>query len=805
MHQLNLDWIIKIAKDFLDQYTHIQQLIEEGEQSLLNLTEEGLQELQDKTDTLAALLQEWYDSHSQDIADQLSEAIADLNEWYTIHQNYLNNILIENIEAFNTSANAKAAETLASIPDDYTEVARSVTKLNFATSDPLYTYDRDIESTSGENWAMGTNTISIETYATHIRWNNPLIISGGNRIRMTAVRAQNTWLVSRDKTQYSSILSLVVPTNIIDFVDDGNGNCTFIAPDWAYYLFVTVVDDAPTPYYIWYKDPHNATNIIDNYMDIGAELLYKLFSDNKVDISELCYMPQYFAYNNGTISIAYDFVTYSSPFLPVGLLSYVKTNGKESDVRPVLFFSDKNISSFLDARIPNGEAFSFGWYRHYEYFTNVPPTAKYFVVQWNNTEIINDSDFEATKYLPISIYEKLTAGKFVPINELCYNPVYYSLDNGNVVQNSDHGITYSSDYIPIELLTYIQTNGKTTDVPAILFFSDKKLSSYISYVNGTIPIAYGWTMLSKYNIAIPENAKYAIIQWNSNSLIHVNNAGIQYTFNKNDVTIKDEFRYIMYSANYTDEKLCISGSNDLRNYKLIYKNIYQSAASGCSVRDPSPITVNGFTYIAHTWGFSHTNAIAIIRTKDFIRYEEMSPISVPSVSIIWAPEFFEYNGKIYIVFSGFVNNLAQTYYAEYDPINNTLGTVERLKLGAYTHIIDTFLLNTENGIIAVTKDETTKYLYVLKGNSMSDTFTTIYDDSVSTVFGNPVEGPVLNRLDNGNYRLTYQDITTPTAGTFFYSDSADLVHWSAKQPITISGSYAQAHGTIIDNNKTWQF
>ena len=29
-HDLNMDWIIKIAKDFLDQYTHIQQTIEEG-------------------------------------------------------------------------------------------------------------------------------------------------------------------------------------------------------------------------------------------------------------------------------------------------------------------------------------------------------------------------------------------------------------------------------------------------------------------------------------------------------------------------------------------------------------------------------------------------------------------------------------------------------------------------------------------------------------------------------------------------------------------------------------------------------
>ena len=29
MHNLNLDWIIKIAKDFLDQYPNIQNIIEQ--------------------------------------------------------------------------------------------------------------------------------------------------------------------------------------------------------------------------------------------------------------------------------------------------------------------------------------------------------------------------------------------------------------------------------------------------------------------------------------------------------------------------------------------------------------------------------------------------------------------------------------------------------------------------------------------------------------------------------------------------------------------------------------------------------
>lgn len=96
-HDLNLDWIIKIAKDFLDQYTHIQQIITEGETSITGLTQEGIEsitqltqeeltELQAKYDTLEALLQSWYDTHSADIATQLAQALADLTAWYNAHE-----------------------------------------------------------------------------------------------------------------------------------------------------------------------------------------------------------------------------------------------------------------------------------------------------------------------------------------------------------------------------------------------------------------------------------------------------------------------------------------------------------------------------------------------------------------------------------------------------------------------------------------------------------------------------------------------------------------------------------------------
>ena len=119
-HELNMDWIVKIAKDFLDQYTNIQQTITEG-----------LEGLDNKAEELETLLQEWYDTHSEDIANQLADALQDMNDWYAQHQGYLEQYLQDSIDDFNDAADLKASTTIASIPAEYTEVANNaLTALN---------------------------------------------------------------------------------------------------------------------------------------------------------------------------------------------------------------------------------------------------------------------------------------------------------------------------------------------------------------------------------------------------------------------------------------------------------------------------------------------------------------------------------------------------------------------------------------------------------------------------------------------------------------------------------------------------
>lgn len=95
-HSLNMDWIIKVVKEFQDNYTNIQQLIQ-------STTTEGLQELEAKKNQLELLLQQWYNTHSQDIENELSDAISELNAF------------IEN--------------AIASIPQDYSTLSSNITAL----------------------------------------------------------------------------------------------------------------------------------------------------------------------------------------------------------------------------------------------------------------------------------------------------------------------------------------------------------------------------------------------------------------------------------------------------------------------------------------------------------------------------------------------------------------------------------------------------------------------------------------------------------------------------------------------------
>ena len=126
-HDMNLDWMIKIAKDFLDQYTNIQQTIQTG-----------LDDLDEKAEALQAALQESYDGYTENLAEQLASALEDLNAWYTEHANYLDATLTQNILAFQTQASAYGQSVIESIPSEYGDVTNLIKAVLPNTEEHFY-------------------------------------------------------------------------------------------------------------------------------------------------------------------------------------------------------------------------------------------------------------------------------------------------------------------------------------------------------------------------------------------------------------------------------------------------------------------------------------------------------------------------------------------------------------------------------------------------------------------------------------------------------------------------------------------
>ena len=116
-HDLNMDWIIKIAKDFLDQYSQIQETLNNGLTELDEHTQELITDLNATAVTLQTSLNAWYEEHQNDISTELANALTELA-----------NELASAISEFNDSADQKASEVLESIPDDYTALGTSVTE-----------------------------------------------------------------------------------------------------------------------------------------------------------------------------------------------------------------------------------------------------------------------------------------------------------------------------------------------------------------------------------------------------------------------------------------------------------------------------------------------------------------------------------------------------------------------------------------------------------------------------------------------------------------------------------------------------
>lgn len=241
-HELNLDWIIKIAKDFLDQYTHIQEVIADGEQSLTDITNQGLSDLENKKNELENLLNEWYESHSEDIANQLADALEDINNLLSEVLSSITTAKNSAISDFNNRAEQKAIETIASIPDDYSSLANEVQTFSsllggnldvLSNTDFVNNYYYDITGTihNDTNPWKTTNFIPVGNNKA-VLYSTWIYISGNNSIASVAFFDKSKTFISAFET-YSYTTGVryqvgwtTIPENAVYYVATTNINNT---------------------------------------------------------------------------------------------------------------------------------------------------------------------------------------------------------------------------------------------------------------------------------------------------------------------------------------------------------------------------------------------------------------------------------------------------------------------------------------------------------------------------------------------------------------------------------------------------
>ena len=243
MQQLNLDWIIKIAKDFLDQYTHIQDVITDGET-----------ELENKATELENLLQQWYDTHSQDIANELVRAVAALSE--------------------------AADQTIARIPADYTQMANSVSGLDSALHNMVADrFVRDIATwESGTINAQGVN-VNVDNRIRYVGLHNIpegetiyIIPDADYYVGVAKYASDDTFIEGEDWFSYielpygqDNVYKFRVVARKVD-----NSAITDVTEAASH---ITVVSAPNTPFYV-YADQANTNVLIemlnDGYLSNGV-------------------------------------------------------------------------------------------------------------------------------------------------------------------------------------------------------------------------------------------------------------------------------------------------------------------------------------------------------------------------------------------------------------------------------------------------------------------------------------------------------------------------------------------------------
>ena len=153
-HDMNTDWLIKVAKEFMDKYETMQDTIDTATTGITELAE-----------TLEAQLNAWYTTHSADIANQLANSLTAISNALNSATSAIatdrnsaemaiasaransitdiQNTLADAKDDFDDHADEYGAEVIASLPPDYLNL---VAEMQY---DPYVVYPQHTKGVTG--------------------------------------------------------------------------------------------------------------------------------------------------------------------------------------------------------------------------------------------------------------------------------------------------------------------------------------------------------------------------------------------------------------------------------------------------------------------------------------------------------------------------------------------------------------------------------------------------------------------------------------------------------------------------------
>ena len=331
-HELNMDWIIQIAKNFLDQYTSIQTVITDGESNLTELAER-----------LENDLNQWYTTHSTDIANELADALTDIANALTASEN-----------ALSAFSNQKIIDITESIPQDYSALSQKVQNLSF-------------DDIAGTSILPGTNIIPMATvtdgkYATIS--NGALLISSNTNYVMykIPVKANGLYYINNTARFGARVTAQEVAIGVT-----ANNITNFATTDTTAYMYLSFAKPVAENLSValLYETVNTETKYLNNqYYDQSAESLYgkgfykvtgsltagsalRPSYPNPVNVKKnnhYLFRGKITSFN--TINIGHGKTAYGSSYMELNGTDAIIHNIKDND-NPVVYTHGLTISNYL--------------------------------------------------------------------------------------------------------------------------------------------------------------------------------------------------------------------------------------------------------------------------------------------------------------------------------------------------------------------------------------------------------------------------------------------------------------------------